>query len=933
MNEKFFTNYNSYSNLFILTVNIRSLEQNFEKLLIHLQLLKQKPDIIVCTESWNIVNIFEYSIENYKIYYNESTLNQNDGVVVYINKEISEVTKIKIVNDFKFLNSVIYTHNTEIKITYVYRCFALSKAEFTDVFGRYLTINNNTQHHIITGDFNFDILKPDFQGELLINTLLSKGFEPYITGITRPNISDLTQGSCIDNFFIKSSSLNFISSKLLCPFNDHLNIFLKCDFDSIEKKENSKPTKINFNKISDKLKSKNWSELYKIQDPELASRFFINELKKHIESSTEKIKSKKNIPRKKWITPAIIISCNTKEKLYKDWNSDKSNLTKKKKYFSYCKYLNKLIKLAKEKWEKKEVKKNKNNPNKLWNFVNNKIKDTNSRSTTPTKLIDDKLNTLKDDFSIAEEFNKFFINVGERINTNTDIPTINETLIEQVKPKHFNNNSIFIKPTNNFEICQIISRMGNKRGGVDGIHSNILKFNRNYLAPPLTYIFNLCIETSTWPEYLKSAEVFPLFKKGDKFIAENYRPISLISNIAKIFEKIIHKRLMSFINLHKLIHEYQLGFLKNKGTKDAFAYTTDFIYGEINKGNCVLTTFLDFQKAFDLVPHDILLNKLHNFGIRGKALELLSSYLSNRTQYVIINNVKSTTGKIKKGVPQGTILGPLLFLIYINDILDILPSGDILSYADDTAVFSSSNNWNQAKLDMNLKLEKINIWLIYNRLSLNINKTVYITFGCYKNSLPNHLDISIGGHSINRVYSTKYLGVIFDSCLNWKEHVDLMHKKLRYLLFVFYKLKKIMSFKSILTIYYGLFHSVISYGIISWGGAYSNVLRSIVKLQKTLINLICKNQPNKTRPRTIDKLFQQESLLYHYKVLTNRYSLITSYTRNRTLRNINIKRKIYEKNSTFVATNLFNKLPTNLKTLKLPTYRLKKMLGKWISDN
>lgn len=645
-------------------------------------------------------------------------------------------------------------------------------------------------------------------------------------------------------------------------------------------------------------------------------------------SQAEIKKNKKNptLPRKNWITIGITTSCRTKEKLYKIWKNDPNNEEKKENYKKYAKSLQKIINQAKLNYDKKLIEQNASNQRNLWNVIKDKL-GKNTKKNSKISYILENNNKITDTTEIAESMNNYFCDIGEKLRDKITQP---HNATRTLPPN--NNNTIYLKPTNQNEVKEIISNMKNKNGGVDGINSNTLKTINNKICSPLANIFNNCLDKEIWPDALKTAEVIPLHKANEKHLQNNYRPISLISNLAKIFEKLIHKRFTDFFNKHNIISNRQYGFRKNMGTKNALEQITNLLYNNLDKSDPTAIAFLDLAKAFDTVDHQILLDKLYRYGIRGKAYNIIKSYLSNRQQRVKINNKFSNFKTVNTGVPQGTILGPLLFIIYINDMLFSIPEESILSYADDTAILITGKNWQEIENKMNQLLHTIAIWLALNKLSLNTDKTIYMEFGNTCNSTPKNLNISIQGKRIQRVENTKYLGVIFDSNLKWEKHIDNIYNKKKYLIFVFYKLSKIMSTQILLMLYHAFFHSVISYGIIAWGGAYKGRIRSLQGLQTRLLKIISKNSFLTDKyPMSIEQSFQYESLSYHYNELQSLYLESNSITRNKSIQLPKRYKKVSIKNSYIRAISAFNNLPNELKTLS-SKFSIKTKLKKWIKD-
>ena len=358
-----------------------------------------------------------------------------------------------------------------------------------------------------------------------------------------------------------------------------------------------------------------------------------------------------------------------------------------------------------------------------------------------------------------------------------------------------------------------------------------------HIIKPFTHICNNSFENGVFPSKMKIAKVVPIFKAGDKSSFNNYRPISLLPQFSQIVEKLFNARLDAFIEKHDTLTSSQHGFRSSMSTSLALLELTEEITSALDHKKSTIGVFIDIKKAFDTIDHGILLTKRNHYGIRGVANNWLTSYLYNRQQYVNINDQEPDMANVVCGVPQGSILGPKLFILYINAIGDTSSLLKFILFADDTTIFWSGSNLNELSRHMSKELAKLSIWFAINNLSLNLAKTHFMVFSNHTKT--SNITVCINDTTIEMVYVNTFLGVLIDHKLKWKQHIKMITSKLSKTIAIMNRTKYILDKNARLILYYSLFLPYMSYCCEVWGNTYKSNIECMYLLQKKVVRIVC----------------------------------------------------------------------------------------------
>lgn len=910
----------------LIYANIRSLRKNFYNMMLELSQIKSNISFIVLSETWiNSDEVDLYNIQGYNAYHCCNDTYRAGGVICYVAKDIN-VTNLNIkLNTADTLVLKVEYNKVFFNLICLYRLHCHDKKNFIDEFA--LTFSNLPNYAILIGDINLDILD---------NTPTSLSYMAMLSGLGFSQFVDCPTHSktCLDHIFIRHRNLSFFESVVFdIDLTDHCLLGLRIVIDEKGKEDGKLNAadsfyKVHFNlkAIKQKLKNVNWTNLFAINDVNVCFNNFhdtlceaVNSCKTEVNNNSKLNKAKLKSP---WINSTLLRKLDRKTNLFKIKKKRLYDKNFSNFYNRFCNNLKIEINEAKNSYYSTRIRSCQGDSALQWKIINEMTGTCKDKSIDRVELENGDIVTEPD--IVAETINTYFMSVQDC--DNSIIPAtfrLNNRLT-----------SFFILPTSAAEVSEVIKGLKNKKSsGFDNITTSVIKHVSEIISPILAHIANLCFSSGVFPEKLKVSIVIPIFKKLSSLKLDNLRPISLLSVFSKIFEKLMKTRLINYLNRIQFFSDRQFGFRKGKSTEDALVNVSDMIYNSMNAGSKSTGLFVDFKKAFDLVNHDILLLKMEAAGIRGVALNWFRSFLTGREQRVRVGASLSSAAPVKMGVPQGSVISATLFLVFINDLLELQLNGNPSAFADDVALFYCHKNIQVISNFLNEDLRVLRNWCALNKMQINVSKTKYVNFYFKEFDLVTdpkyHLSSSCLANcscaTIGKEHSFKYLGLTLDDKLSWEKHINLLHNNLKSSVRKFYFLRNFCSEKLLRTLYYGLVDSRLQYGVVCWGGAYKFLMKKLRVLQNHFIRIILKKPKRESSfPLFVELNVLPLQFLYVYKVLklfyvrsgnTGTTDLVysTRNTNRRIFRIPKVHRSLFKHSFVYSGPKFFNRLPLEIK--------------------
>ena len=919
---------------------------NVNSLLAHIDELKiftsaNALDVLIINETKldSMVDNREVNIPGYEIIRNDRRINgrEGGGVCIYIRCNLNYTLRddLEVENLETLVIQVNKLRSKPILISTWYRPPDTPITIF-DNFEELIGKMDSTGHEIfLLGDFNVDFMPGANANNTnkLKDIFATYGLEQQINEPTRVT----SNASTLIDLCATNTATKIVNSGVLhLGISDHSLIYMtyKTKYERSGKRIIEIRSMKNFRKeqyLWD-LEQQNWNDIKLSSDPNTMWSKWKSMLMECIDRHAPLRHKRVGNRRSPWITSQL-----QREMRKRDYLKQKAVREDNYQIWEQFKHArnhtNNLIKTAKREYFVNNFEINKSNSKETWNLIN-QLSSRSSKKSVNISEIKTGTNVINTPTELAETFNLHFSTVGKKLAA--EIPN------ENMEPEDYmqrTQHRFSLKAPTVSTVYKLLENINvRKATGLDGVSNKLLKFAAHIVAPSLTEIFTTSINTGIFPTEWKIARVTPIFKKGKKNDLNNYRPISVIPTVAKILEKIVYEQLFSYFN-DNLLTPCQSGFRSFHSTLTALTEATNNWSVNIDNGLLNGVVFLDLKKAFDTIEHSIILRKLQFYGIEQESLKWFQSYLDDRKQVCCVNGHMSNSLSVSCGVPQGSNLGPLLFLIYINDLPNCLSTASPRMFADDTNVSLASSTLFELENMLNQEFQNLNIWLKVNKLSLNIAKTEFMIIGSRQRlnvNVDGHINISINDQPIKKVNETETLGMTIDQHLTWSKQVEEKSKKISSAIGALKRIRPFITIDVANKIYKTIIQPHLDYCSTVWDGLGVTLLDKIQKLQNRAARIITQSSYYTSASSLLEELgwdnvltrWKKQKAILMFKTLNNRApeylrNLFIDRNTHYDLRNAGGKlnlprsRTDYLKRSfSYSGAQLWNNLPESIRTIK-----------------